>query len=373
MSITINGQTNTLSGLSVGGLPDGCIAPTDLSTGGPTWDAGGNLLVSGIATVSSLNNGPISGARNRIINGDMRLDQRNSGVSTTVGSSAYTLDRWMANEATDGVATIIRSATAPVGFTSSLLWTTTTADTSLAASQTAYVQQLIEGYNISDLAWGTSSAKSITVSFWVRSSLTGTFSGGIQNNGPTYRSYPFTYTISSANTFEYKTITIPGDTTGTWATDNTLGMYLVFSLGTGSTYQGTANTWQTGNVWAVAGETPVIGTLNATWYVTGVQLEVGTVATPFERRSYGQELALAQRYYVKVLGVCMAGNTSAWLSFVAWPVQMRAVPTVTSASGGSYSGQSTQTPNVFGWYGVYLQGGTASGTVDSQVIASAEL
>jgi hypothetical protein len=259
---------------------------------------------SGITTVPSLyvttvNDGPISGARNRIINGDMRLDQRNAGASVTVAGllGDYTLDRWMGYEFTDGVATIIRSSTAPVGFSNSLLWTTTTADASLAAGQFAMVQQKIEGFNTSDLAWGTSSAKSVTLSFYVRSSLTGTFDGAIVNGAsPADRSYVFNYTISSANTWEYKTVTIPGDTTGTWNTDNTTGMVVRFSMGTGTTYQTTANAWAAGNFLGTSSGTSVVGTLNATWYVTGVQLEVGSTATPFERRSYGQELALCQRY-----------------------------------------------------------------------------
>lgn len=310
-------------------------------------------VFSGITTVPSLyvttvNDGPISGARNRIINGDMRLDQRNAGASVTVAglTGDYTLDRWKAYEFSDGAATIIRSATAPVGFSSSLLWTTTTADASLAAGQFAMIEQRIEGFNISDLAWGTSSAKPVTLSFYVRSSLTGTFSGAIVNGtSPSDRSYVFNYTISSANTWEYETITIPGDTTGTWNTDNTTGMVVRFSMGSGTTYQTTANAWTAGNFLATSAGTSVIGTLNATFYVTGVQLEAGSTATPFERRSYGQELALCQRYYQKSyeLNTAIGINTSNGRTFVVgrctgtyvdygntifFPVRMRSQPTM---------------------------------------------
>jgi hypothetical protein len=352
--------------------------PTNLNVSGVTTTATlratsiVGVTTAGITTayIGSVNDGPISGARNRIINGDMRIDQRNAGVSTvvsTAGSGGYTLDRWNCVELTDGVATVIRSGTAPVGFTSSLLWTTTTADASLAATQYCGISHFIEGFNISDLSWGTANAVPVTLSFWVRSSLTGTFGGAIRNPAGT-RSYPFTYTISSANTFEYKTITIPGDTSGTYLTDNSAGIQIYFSLGTGSNFTGTAGSWAAANYIAATSENaPVIGTLNATWYLTGVQLEPGTVATPFERRSYGQELALCQRYYCKssdpnvvatngaahtTTGMFYSGvanvysTTNAYGQTLHFPVTMRATPSTvtfintslpTSPASGSWS------------------------------------
>ena len=159
--------------------------------------------------------------------------------------------------------------------------------------------QSIEGYNVGDLAFGTASAKSITLSFWVRSSLTGTFGGVIKNTGAGTRSYPFTYSISSANTWEQKTITIAGDTSGSWATDNSCGMQVLFGLGVGSTYSGTAGAWAGSNLISATGAVSVLGTLNATWYITGVQLESGSTATDFERRPFATELSLCQRYYEK--------------------------------------------------------------------------
>ena len=162
---------------------------------------------------------------NRIINGDMRIDQRNAGASASLSglSVTYTLDRWAVRSDTEGVASVQRSTTAPAGFSNSLLYTVTTADTSLGSTQQYAIQQRVEGFNVADFGWGTANAQTITLSFWVRSSLTGTFGGAISNSAVN-RSYPFTYTINTANTFEYKTVTITGDTSGTWLTDNGIGV-----------------------------------------------------------------------------------------------------------------------------------------------------
>ncbi len=249
------------------------------------------------ATLSSINGGPISGARNRIINGDMRIDQRNGGAAVTIGATAvtYTLDRWAAYSAAASKFSVQRSTTAPSTFSNSAL-VTSLAATTPGASDGYVLFQKVEGFNWGDLAYGTANARPCTISFWVRSSLTGTF-GGVLKNGSEDRNYPYSYTISAANTWEYKTITVTGDTSGTWASDNSTGALLVFDLGSGSSVRGTAGSWQGGVLNGVTGATSVVGTNGATFYITGVQLEAGTVATPFERRSYGQELALCQRYY----------------------------------------------------------------------------
>jgi len=275
--------------------------------------------------------------KNRIINGDMRIDQRNAGASVNLSTVVYPVDRWAAFEDTDGSMTAQRSSVAPSGFTNSVLVTTTSADTSLSAAQYARIWQNIEGLNLSDLAWGTASAKSITVGFWVRSSLTGTFGGSVANSAFD-RSYPFTYSISAADTWEYKTATIPGDTSGTWLTTNGTGIQLNFGLGVGSTYSGTAGTWAGTGYVSATGATSVIGTNGATFYITGVQLEAGTSATQFERRSYGHELALCQRYYQKytsVNGAIFRGhssNTGATYYWMPFAVVMRSTPSMSVGS-----------------------------------------
>lgn len=232
--------------------------------------------------------------RNRIINGCMRIDQRNAGAAiSTSGVFAYPVDRFrIKNDLANG--TTQRSTTTPTGFTNSLVFTTGTG-ASPAAANACTVGQAVEGFNIADLGWGTAAAQTVTVSFWARSSLTGTFAFRIGNG---VRSYVATYTINSANTFELKTIIIPGDTSGTWATDNSAGMYLNWDLGSGNNLSAaSAGSWLAGDFLRVSGTVNVVGTNGATFYLTGVQLEAGPTATPFERRPIGVELSMAQRYY----------------------------------------------------------------------------
>jgi hypothetical protein len=270
--------------------------------------------------------------KNRIINGDCRIDQRNAGASVTFNASAtqFVVDRFGGFEDTDGEMTGQQDSSAPAGFVNSVKLTTTTADASLSATQRVIFRQNIEGQNVSDLGWGSANAKTVTLSFWTRSSLTGTHGGAISNNAQD-RSYPFTYTISVADTWEYKTITIAGDTTGTWLTTNGIGIRVIFGMGVGSTYSGTAGAWAATRYESATGAVSVIGTLNATWYITGVQLEVGSVATPFERRPYGTELVLCQRYCLRVgdgLTGIASGTSGIYLCpFFANP--MRASPTTT--------------------------------------------
>ena len=279
------------------------------------------------------------GFKNRIINGAMVIDQRNAGASVSVANNTitYTADRWLVYSNNDGLCSMQQVSDAPSGFIKSLKFTTTTADASLSATQRTMIQQRVEGFNASDLGWGSASAATVTLSFWVKSSLTGTFGAAIQNESVN-RSYPFTYTISSANTWEQKSITIAGDTTGTWATDNTSFARIVFGLGVGSTYSGTANAWAASDLNSVTGAVSVIGTLNATWQITGVQLEKGSTATSFDYRPYGTELALCQRYYYKLndsyqwsSGFANA-TTNCYLSF-GFPVTMRTNPTAVETSG----------------------------------------
>ena len=288
---------------------------------------------SATANLSSVNGGPIAGSRNRIINGDMRIDQRNAGASLSYAASdqKYSLDRWEGMNATDGTFTIQQSSTAPPNFVNSLLFTVTSADSSLGTSQYAAINQRIEGFNAADLGWGTATAQTITLSFWVRSSLTGTF-GGALSNSATNRSYPFTYTVLAANTWEQKAVIVAGDTSGTWLTNNGIGVRVYFGLGVGTSVAGTAGSWAGVEYRSATGGTNVMATNGATFYITGVQLEPGSTATPFERRSYGQELMLAQRYYqrVEIHGATLAGaNTTKANGTVYFPTVMRANPTVT--------------------------------------------
>jgi hypothetical protein len=239
----------------------------------------------------------LQGFRNRIINGAMVIDQRNAGASVSYSNSgAYTLDRWVVDNTTDGTISVQQSSVAPAGFTNSCLITVTTADASLSSTQRCRIRQPIEGFNVADFGFGTASAITVTLSFWVRSSLTGTF-GGALNNATVDRSYPFSYTISAANTWEQKSVTIAGDTSGTWVTNSGIGLLAQFGLGIGSNFSGTANAWTGSQIMSTTGATSLIGTTGATFHITGVQLEAGSVATPFERRDYGTELVRCQRYF----------------------------------------------------------------------------
>jgi hypothetical protein len=324
---------------------------------------------SATATLSSINGGPLAGTRNRIINGDMRIDQRNGGASVST-SGGFPVDRWMQIFSGGGVYSAQRSTTAPPGFTNSLLLTVTTVDSSIAASDYYMIRQNIEGFNTADFAFGAAGASSITLSFWVRSSVTGAYGGSITNNAES-RSYPFTYAINSANTFEYKTVTISGDTTGTWLTNNGRGFGINFGLGMGSTLSGTAGTWSGSQLFSTTGGTNWIATSGATFYLTGVQLEAGTVATPFERRSYGQELDLCKRYFERIQQLQFGAghfNGSTAVRWVQHYSEKRAAPTIafsgtfTANAAGSLYTMSSLTSVSASTKTAYLQGSVSSGT-----------
>ena len=279
--------------------------------------------------------------KNRIINGNMAIDQRNAGAAVT-SNDTYSLDRWKIYNNTDAVWSVQQDSSAPTGFANSLKVTVTTADGSLGASQNSWIAQPIEGFNTADLSFGTANAKTVTVSFWVRSSLTGTFSGFLLNSAGN-RAYVFNYTISSANTWEYKTATVTGDTSGTWiGATNGIGLYVAFNMAAGSNNIGTANTWGS-YAQASSGSVQLLSTLNATWFITGVQLEVGSTATSFDYRPYGTELQLCQRYYVQFLGNNSYENLAGGMSstnqngyvVVALPVTMRSNPTLTHSTVSS--------------------------------------
>ncbi len=262
---------------------------------------------------TSLGAGNSSIMKNRIINGAMVIDQRNAGASINndTSGSQYCLDRWNIYGTQSAKFSAQQSSTAPAGFTNSLKITSLSAYSSLATDQFVLAQP-IEGFNVADLGFGTANAKTITVGFWVQSSLIGTFGGSLTNSNAT-RCYPFSFTISSANTPEFKTVTVAGDTTGTWLTTNGVGLRLTFNLGSGSNLLGTAGSWGSTYYAGVTGNQSIVGTSGATLYATGIQLEVGSSATGFEYRMYGQELALCQRYYENNYGVGYAvGSASAY-------------------------------------------------------------
>jgi hypothetical protein len=300
---------------------------------------------------------PISSVmRNRIINGAMVISQRN-GTSSVTPDNSYTLDRWSTNTSQASKFTVQQNAgsvTPPTGF-ANYLGVTSSSAYSVGVGDVFTVYQNIEGFNTADLDWGTANAKTITISFWVRSSLTGTFGGALVNSAEA-RSYPFSYTISSANTWEQKTITIAGDTSGTWVgATNGIGLRVRFGLGAGSTYSASAGSWQAGNFFTATGATSVVGTNGATFYITGVQLEVGTQATSFEYRQYQQELALCQRYYYRqtsdgtttnFYALCAEGATNGAGTGGNFPVPMRTVPTPILGSGIRifFPSTSVQTP-----------------------------
>jgi hypothetical protein len=290
----------------------------------------GQVLSDLITTSDGVSSAGLYGLKNRIFNGDMRIDQRNAGASGT--AAAYTVDRWgyTANQASKGTwQRNAASVTPPTGFTNYLGFTSSSAYSVLTGDVFAFYQP-IEGLNTADLAWGTASASTVTLSFWVRSSLTGTFGGAIRN-GSSNRSYPFSYTITAANTWEKETITIAGDTTGTWGTDNGIGMYVQFSLGTGATFSGTAGAWSGSNLYAPTGATSVVGTNGATFYITGVQLEKGSTATSFDYLDYGRSLIQCQRYF-QSNGVAV--ETSSLFQSWAYPVQFRSAPTISGGAAG---------------------------------------
>jgi hypothetical protein len=237
--------------------------------------------------------------KNKIINGDMRVDQRNVGNSTTLTNGVYNLDRWAGQKSNAGVVTVQQATdSVPAGFTHAMKFTVATADASVAAGDYDGFHQYIEGSNCADLDFGKSTAKDITLSFWVRSSKTGIYSGSIMNSAAN-RSRTFEYTINSANTWEYKTITLSGDTSGVWLTTIAIGLRVFFSFMCGTTWQQAAGSWGSGNVVGTSNQVNWLDTLGATFYITGVQLEVGNQASAFENKTFVENLDACRRYYEK--------------------------------------------------------------------------
>ena len=392
MASIINSDDGVISGtagLKSTGANDGALNIQTNGTNAITVSSSQTVAINGnnISADNSL------GFRNRIINGAMVIDQRNAGASVTpTTSGTYTLDRWAALLTVSSKFSVQQNAgsvTPPAGF-KNYLGATSLSAYSVGASEIFSFRHTIEGFNIADLGWGAAGAKTVTLSFWVRSSLTGTFGGALNSPGNNY-SYPFTYTISATNTWEQKTITIAGPTAGTWGSTNGSGIAVIFNLGAGATFSGTAGAWVASDLYSATGAVSVVGTNAATWYVTGVQLEVGSVATPFERRDYGRELAMCQRYYYKVVTAAASGEVLAPSGFVdtsttafCWtqfPVSMRTAPTaleqtgtaanyqVRSGSGGSTNCSAVPTFNAASVWGARSLFTVASGLTAGQSVA----
>jgi hypothetical protein len=316
--------------------------------------------------------------RNRVINGDMRIDQR---ATATGAHAAFTVDRWAVNKSDDATVTWAQNTDAPSSFGYSLRQTITTADVSIGAAQYNGIEHRVEGFNIADFAWGTAAAKPVALSFWVRSSVTGQYTGNVRNKDDS-RICPFNYSISAANTWEFKTVTIPGCPDGTWFTNNDVGLRLQLYAALGTNYLGGVDgTWNSTTKYGCG--SPVNG-LNANgniFAITGVQLEAGASATPFERRPIGMELALCQRYYVagnaSTSAHCYATNS--WmLPRISFPVEMRVTPTTitfTATTSGIAGTPAANNADSKGTRATLGATGTApqNSFVDTTYIASAEL
>ena len=318
------------------------------------------------------NQGSPFGFKNRIINGAMVIDQRNAGASVTPTTSSFgfPVDRMRIQLTQNSKLTAQQNAgaiTPPTGF-KNYLGITSSSAYSVLAGDFFNVGQNIEGYNIADLAWGTANAQTVTLSFKVYSSLTGTFGGAVYNDAGS-RSYPFTYSIPVANTWTTISITIAGDTSGTWQTTTATGITVNFSMGTGTTYSGTAGAWAGTYYASATGATSVVGTNGATFYITGVQLEKGSTATSFDYRPYGTEISLCQRYYAKTFpigtapgndittsgalrGTAVTINASSQIEPAAtwkFPVSMRTTPSTITlyapGTSGHTAGQWTNDGN----------------------------
>jgi hypothetical protein len=326
-----DGVVSGTSGLKTTGGNDGLL---NIQTNGSTAMS---INASQQVTFNNGANLPNTfGFKNRLINGEMDINQR-AVTSVPVGTEIYTLDRWIvANYFSSGAISVAQSSDAPAGFNNSILITNGTGE-ALSSGDFGCIRQKVEGFNVADFAWGTASASPITISFWVKSSVTGNYNITLIN-GAVNRSNRSVFTINAANTWEYKTITIAGDTSGTWATNNSIGLYFDIVLVAGSSQYGTADTWTANSLQGVSGAAATwVTSTNATFYATGAQIERGRTATSWDFRSIGTELALCQRYaivygrdqnYNEIGGTGFAYSTTKLNAPVSMPVQMRSTPTI---------------------------------------------
>jgi len=313
------------------------------------------------------------GNRNLIINGGMQVWQRGSAATAAVNSSYSTVDRFEFYLSGGGAYTTEKSTghLADTGHDTALKISVTTADTSIASGDYYSFLQKIEAQNLQQLQYGTSSAKEMTLSFWVRATKTGTQTVFLTKNDATSYNFVQEYTINQSDTWEYKTIKIPALTASGITNDNGLGIQLGWILKYGSTYDGTAGSWSTSSIFTTANAVNNMDSTSNTFYLTGVQLEVGDTATPFEHRSYGDELARCQRYFQRFKG--LTGNTISGISninirsatskygVIHHPVVPRAQPTVGYSSLSHfilYAGASSTTPTDFAFQGTSGGGST---------------
>ena len=339
-----SGKTLSVAGTATISFADGSASSPSINNNGDTntgayFPAADEMAITTGGTVAAAFNSNGLFFRNRIINGDMRIDQRNAGASVTLSTTTqYPVDRFPSYKGTSGATvTAQQSSTAPTGFVNSIVYTVSTGSSPAAGDINAVWQQ-IEGTNLADLGFGTANALTVTFSFWVRASVTGTYCVSFAN-GAANRFYLATYTVNSSNTWEYKTITIPGDTSGTWLTTTGIGMQVLWDLGYGSNFNGTAGSWGSSTIRRTSGSVQLVANTGATLYITGVQLETGSVATPFERRPYGEMLMLCQRYYQTVSSVpAVASSTTEVFAGGTFPVPMRASPTVGATGTLNYQG-----------------------------------
>lgn len=341
-----------------------------------TDSLGGSTVIANNIANSAITLGKVDtatqqlfGSRNRIINGNMQINQRNAANTTATG---YTLDRWKytASNTSTGEVTYDTSGTLgkSVGF---LKFATGGSSYTIGTSELFTISQPIEGFNISDLQWGTSYASSITLSFWIRTynstSGNGNYTGAIQNNDKTW-SYVFTFNVTSATVWQYVTITIPGPTFGTWTKDNTAGMHVVFNLGCGSTYiTSSNNAWVSGNYISTSAVSvqDIASKVFGNFHITQVQLEKGSTASPFEWRPYNIEMLMCQRYYEQYVvstsnwaDVAIPYNGSTTNQWLNWRFQVtkRATPTLVNASVTTISSYSTIISTGLSPYGVSWNG-----------------
>ena len=361
---TANATANAADTTANGIAGTAASAVTTANSAVTTANSAVTTANNAVTTANNAASTVASGFRNRIINGDMIFNQRFTGTNPIFGvGSAYILDRWIGYTTIAGNMRISQSTDAPAGFRTSQKVEAVTGAT-IGAADYFLTAQKIEGYNVYDFNFGTANAVTVTLSFWVKCSVTGTHSGVVRNAsvGASYRAYPFTYSISAANTWEKKSIVIPGDTTGTWDRAGGTGMEIVFDHGAGTTLRGTAGAYTSSSVLGVTGSAAPLATVGATWLITGVQLEQGTVATPYEHTNIASTVIILQRYYFALSAadtLPVTTFTDQARGFFKFPVSMRVVPTCTFtydigggatwAIGASGGYQATANSNVSGF------------------------